>query len=205
MMGERRELVRRRGVRPVGHPLPERGVQSGQQFDDLARLVGGERMKSVGELAGVDREIFENQHVSACHRIECGSIRLGYTAQLRRQLPVEARLGLPEDSDLAHQPGGSRLSGHLDEDRMRNTVAGQRQPRSRRGPGVTADQGHRRHGAPHDLRKGGCVEIVDRPRNGSEAADRCVGRDPLHSAAEMCGHAERRRYPARYLGHPPTS
>ena len=85
-------------------------------------------MQGVGELAGLDREILENQHESACHRIECGSVRLGYTAHLWRQLSVEARLGFPEDADLTHQTGGDGFGGHLDEDRIRNPVTGQGEP-----------------------------------------------------------------------------
>lgn len=131
------------------------------------RLISGQWMQGVGELAAVDRKILENEHVSACHRIECGSVRRGNAAHLWRQLPVEARLGLPEDSDLIHQARRSGFGGHLDEYRVGNTLAGQGQPGSRRGARVAADYRHRSHGAVHDFRQEAGVEVGDRSRQGS--------------------------------------
>jgi len=63
--GEQRRAVVRRGVQPAGHAIPERRVQPGEQPEDQACLFGVERMQGVGELARVDREILQYQHVPA--------------------------------------------------------------------------------------------------------------------------------------------
>ena len=116
---------------PAGRAAPERCVQPGEQFDDHAGLVLVQRMQGVGEFAIVDREILQHEHEAAGQRIERRPVRLGQAGQFRRELAVEARLGVGETAQFTHQAGGGRFGGHLDEDRIRHAVAGERQPGSR--------------------------------------------------------------------------
>ena len=155
-----------------GGAAPERRVQSGEQFDDQAGLVPVQRMQGVGELAVVGREILQHEHEAARQRVERRPVRLGQAGQFRRQLAVEPRLGLGEPAQFTHQAGRGGFGGHLDEDRSRNTVTGERQPGSRRRARVAADHRHRRDGAPHDLRQGRGVEIADRCGAGIERGRR---------------------------------
>ena len=87
-----------------------------------------ERMQRVGELARLDREIFQHQHESADQGVESRPVCLGHAGEFRRQLVIEAHFGLGEPTQFAHQPSCDRLGRHLDEDRLRDIVAGERQP-----------------------------------------------------------------------------
>ena len=159
------------------------------------RVVLAQRVQRVGELARVDREVLEHQHEAAGKCVERRSVRLGHAGQFRRQLAVEAGFGFGEPAQFAHQAGGQRFAGHLDEHRLRNAVTGQRQPGSRRRARVAADDRNRRDGASHDLRERICVEIRDGAGQRSNAADDRVSGDTLDTAAQMRRQADDRRNP----------
>ena len=97
--------IGRRGLQPavfsttaglLRQTAPEGGVQVGQHADHLGHLVGAQRVKGVGELAAGGGHVLEHDHEAPGQRVERGSVRPPQPpAELRGQLAVEPRLGLP--------------------------------------------------------------------------------------------------------------
>ena len=66
--GQQGGHIARRGVEPAQRAtpvarqaVPEGGVQVGQQVDDQAGLVGGDRVQRVGELVRLRGQVFQDQ------------------------------------------------------------------------------------------------------------------------------------------------
>lgn len=117
------------GPRPLRWAAgPERGVHTGEQFDRERRAVLVEWMQRVGKLTGLLREVLEHQHEAPRERVERRTVGAGDAGQARRELLVEPDLGVREPAELTHQPGRGGLGGQLDEHRLGNAVARERQP-----------------------------------------------------------------------------
>ena len=152
--GQQRGAVGRRRVQPAGR----RGPRTSRA---LARAV--RRSRRAWSLSSGCR-VSGNSHASTARSSSTSTKRpvsgsnadpcdLGTPVSSVRQLAVETGFGFGEPAQFAHQAGGDRFAGHLDEDRSRNTVTGQRQPGSRCRARVAADDRDRRDGASHDLRE----------------------------------------------------
>ncbi|GAB4620092.1 hypothetical protein MOKP38_36100 [Mycobacterium avium subsp. hominissuis] len=165
-------------------------MQVGQQLDDEAGLVGGERVQGVRELARLGRQILQHQQVAARPGVERGAVAVGDADHLRRQLAVEPHLGAAEPAELTHQAGGGGLGRDLDEHRVGDVLAGQHEPGPRGRPGVTAEHPHRPHRGAHHPGQHRRVDLVDRARQAEPAAQHRVDGHPARAATQVSRQAQ---------------